>query len=299
MGLVALLALVMHTQFPSASEKPAGRDNGGAGAAAKGQKGGDSTNPDEPVEGPWIATQAYFQIPAGTWKLTPTLLTQLLTADGDPDSGALRDLLGLDDSKDREMWSIVATLPSPLHTRMMVFLDAQLEVIERSLQSAGWEFAGQWLPWMDRFDASEGDIGERRRQRRLQLEQEELPGVLIFRSTAPTNLFPANKHLFVFVVPETATSGIGAPPFYAALHMANTLSTKDHEIGLLAPTFSGSFSSLTRIVTAWQRGSRGKGYRRAIHHDVYSGAASNVAYAKAFEAGANLYFHSGIVNTRD
>jgi hypothetical protein len=124
MGLVALLALVMHTQFPSSSEKSAGRD-GGAGAAATGQKGGDSI-PDDPIEGPWIATQAYFQIAAGARKLKPTLLTQLLTADGDPDSGALRDLLGLDDSKDSEMWSIVATLPSPLHTRMMFFLDAQL-----------------------------------------------------------------------------------------------------------------------------------------------------------------------------
>jgi hypothetical protein len=41
---------------------------------------------------------------------------------------------------------------------MMFFLDAQLEAIERSLQWAGWEFAGQWLPWTDHFDASEGDI---------------------------------------------------------------------------------------------------------------------------------------------
>jgi hypothetical protein len=77
-GLVALPALFLHTQFPSSSENPVpGRDNGGAADTAKSQKGSDSTKPDEPVEGPWIATQAYFQTPGGTRKLDPTLLTQL------------------------------------------------------------------------------------------------------------------------------------------------------------------------------------------------------------------------------
>jgi len=195
------------------------------------------------------------------------------------------------------MWSIVATVPSPLHTRMTLYLDGQIETIERSMQSAGWEFAEQWLPWTDRFDPNVNDIDERRRQRWLQQQEEELPGLLIFRSQSQDGQFPSDRLLFVFLVPETATAGVSGPPFFAALHMANVLTTVGHKVGLLAPTFSGSFSSLTALVNEWKNRNRPNDCQLA--GTVYSGSVSNSSYASAFKQSTHLNFHGGIVDTLD
>lgn len=137
-----------------------------------------------------------------------------------------------------------------VNTRLSLFFDRQIESIERSFHAAGWEFATQWLPWMDPFNGDEKDIGERRHQRWLERQQEELPGILVFRRVAEHNPGAISKFtkevFFVLLVPETPTAGISGPAFFAAMRMADELVNGTSSIGLLAPAFSGSFFSLIR-----------------------------------------------------
>src|SRR5581483_11189030 len=115
-------------------------------------------------------------------------------------------------------------------------------------------FAEQWTPWIDRFDNGTKEINARRAERRLEREQEELPGVLVFRGS-PTNPHGRPQALFIFLVPETATAGIHGPVFYTAMHLASVLSRNPHgnQIALLAPGYSGSFPSLAQLTNEWQR----------------------------------------------
>jgi len=298
-GLLALLAVFLHTQFaPSSEGRGAAERPSAASAGGKERAGENGAGAGEPLEGPWLASQAYFHVPGslkGPSGQDP-LIQQLLTATGHPDRGELGKLLGLSGVTGLpRMWTVVATVPDPLHTRMALYLDGQIGAIEHSLQSARWEFAGQWLPWGDHPDAGNTAIEERRRQRWLQRQQDEMPGLLIFRSQPRDLRLPADGLLFVFLVPETATAGINGPSFFAAMHMADLLTSEGNKVGLLAPTFSGSFSSLTGLVQSWQK----RTGDRELSGTVYSGGVSNIDYADAFKQTTRLAFHGGIVDTRD
>jgi hypothetical protein len=284
-GLLAVIGLLIHTQAPPAAEK-AGR-NETSGAATKSDPDAQAKETEQ-AEGPWIAIQDFFSPRPNHYDragLTQPRLT-------DADSAELQLFLGLP-TKRVDMWSIVATVADPERTRLSLFLDNQLESIERTFQAAGWDFAGQWLPWMDEVDSTQKDINERRKQRRLEREQEDYPGVLIFRSAPEKDRFPA-RALFVLLVPETPTTGISGPSFRAAMNIANAIrhaSTGAHEIGLLAPSFTGSFSSLTDLVTEWEGSNQG-----GVSLNVYGGSISGGAYAQAFELATGHKFYSGIVD---
>lgn len=202
-GILALLALLIHTQYPPSHESKGDQDN--AAQAAQNRNKPSRSNEDEPREGPWIATRAFFQ--QGEPDLAPRAATArvhspcpddlspdglrqrhwslscLISPNEAPDYRQLRILLGLPDGslEHYQRWSIVASVADPLHTRLPLFADRQIESIQKSLQADNWQLAAQWLPWGDRFDPSESDIDERRRQRSLQRGQEQMPGVVVFR----------------------------------------------------------------------------------------------------------------------
>jgi hypothetical protein len=304
-GLLALLALAVHTQYNAVPDVGVpGQSANGSQSKSKKARAATGT-PDEPPEGPWIATQAFFNEPghrpyepsAGAVPVPVNkLLKALVAQEGLPDLQELRLLLGLPhDFQSYSTWSIIATVTDPRHTRLSLFFDRQIEAIERSLQAAGWEFASQWLPWMDRFDPAEGDIGERRRQRRLERKQEEFPGILVFRRVGGAS--SPHTALFVLLVPETPTSGASGPSFFGAMHLASVLSSKDHEIGLLAPTFSGSFSSLSQLITSWKAAAWPDA--RQVHTVVYGGSISNGGYAESFHRSTGLTFRGGIATSED
>jgi hypothetical protein len=288
-GLLAVIGLFVHTQSPPAAEKSARRSPPDAATTNKPAPPQAETN--EPPEGPWIATRAFF--PPRTGHFDPEILTQPHLTDSD--TTQVQTFLGIPDKR-LDMWSIVATVADPQHTRLSLFLDNQLESIERTFQAAGWDFAGQWLPWMDEVDATEKDVNERRKQRSLQREQENYPGVLIFRSAPEeaTLQFPA-RVLFVLLVPETPTTGINRPSFLAAMNIARAIrhaSTGDRDIGLLAPSFTGSFSSLSGLLKEWEGSNQG-----GVSHNVYGGSISGGVYARTFELATGHKFYSGIVDS--
>ena len=302
-GVFALLAVFLHTQFAPQSETTPGTEKATLGGGV--EHNSPQTESDESIEGPWIATRDYFQVhnPAIDPSLVRAVCDYLQDPKAGPDAapGNLQAFLGVDQApKPAKMWSLIATVPDPLHTRMALYLDFQIEAIERSLQDAGWEFAGQWLPWNDHFSGSERDINQRRRQRRLQALGEEMPGVLVFRAVGGE--FPARRLLFVWLVPETATSGIAGRPFRAALKLADAFTSREQftsgekKVGLLSPTFSGSFSSLTFLVKEWQDGHPAE---IRLSSPVYSASASNANYGDAFKQATRLDFHGGIVDAQD
>ncbi len=294
-GLVALIAVFLHMQFAPPPETAAGIGGTEKSSSKTIEEHREAQSTEESIEGPWIATRNYFHS-EGNGLDVSTVSAYLEGPPGSEtkaiDESALASFLGVDKAaQGTTMWSIVATVPDPLHTRMTLHLDGAIEAMELSLQASGWEFAGQWLPWNDRFSGDERDINERRRQRRLEGLGEQMPGILIFRASKT----PARGLLFVLLVPETATSGISFQPFFAALKLGGALTSPKNKIGLLAPTFSGSFSSLTALIREWQAQSP----ENRLLNIVYSGVASNSVYANQFKLATGLNFHSGGADTQD
>jgi hypothetical protein len=298
-GVLALLALVLHTQLPNPDGGASGSRTGTTEAAAK--KNAQTEERDEPVDGPWLATQAFFNAASSPLKpprSTPDahrndfqkFLGQLVSPDKPPTRSAILQRLGSPDptkEKTTERFSIVATVADPLHTHMALRLDEETEAIERAVQENYWDFSEQWLPWLDRFDGMESSINSRRSERWRQREQEELPGILIFRAKSDRKTFP-KRILFVFLVPETVTGGVNGPAFYAAMHLAGVLSPK-HPTGILGPSFSGSFASLATLIETMRLN------KTNTWGTVY-GTASNLTNARSFSGDTRFAFHDGNLN---
>jgi hypothetical protein len=300
-GFLALLGLLVHMQIPHSDNGLADQQvvaTPGSSSAAKPER---EETKEEPIEGPWLATEAFFGVPSSSLQQKPgdlhALIRNLTVPGSEANKNQLCRLLGvfddcLQDDASHDRFSIIATVADPSHTHLALFLDQQTEAIERSVQNLGWQFAAQWLPWGDYFNGDQTDINGRRVQRRLQREQEEMPGILVFRKNRPDTRYtetPAHwPCLFVFLVPETVTAGLNIPSFHAAMHIAKVLSPH-HNVGLLAPTFSGSFASLATVARQW---------KPFISRTVYSGSASNSQYAKVFtDMKLNLY--GGIFDSDD
>jgi hypothetical protein len=292
-GIAALTLVSYHALIPGQE------GGGGAGARAEEKTSGkeETAKSKEPVslEGPWLATRAFFNaaplpksgaIVYETIKplLSPGGLNKEKEAGWTEQLGLPRDGFST--------WAIVATVADPVHSRMQLAFDGQIQSLEKALAIHDWEFAAQWLPWRDSPERSSGGLEERLRDRELEREQEALPGILVFRRGVAKS-----EVLFVLLVPETPTAGIAGDAFYAALHLAHLLSR--NKTGLLAPSFSGSFESLTRLLDKWSD-------RGSIYPTVYGGSVSSSSSAESFDAhfkdpssGVQSFeFRSGIVDSR-
>lgn len=296
-GILALLAVLVHTQFGGDANKTKAPGANIATQVESGSKSNEksSVGPFEQSEtelpdGPWLATRAYFQ------PLAPQSVRGIISdiASGVPvGQETLRKLLGAPDDR-TPYQAIVTTVADPIHTRLALFTDRQIEAIETGLRPSGWEFARQWLPWGDSFSKPEPDVAARRQNRNLLRQQESIPGVLVFRR-APgdenhsDHVTPAA--LFVFVVPETPTGGINAGSFGLAMKMATSFSLTS-KVGLLAPTFSGSFSSLALAINQLNLADK-------LLPNVYSGTASSSDHAQILEQVTRLHYFGGIATTND
>jgi hypothetical protein len=305
-----MLALAVHTLSQSGGEvrtpAPVASQDGGSKADSK------KAEADTPPDGPWLATRAFF----GTGKYKPSYaknvgdaLAELANPASPPsrpyhegDLRAIGHLLGSDtgvaknaDCEPDRAYSVVATVADPVHTRLALFFDGQIDAIERGVEESGWTFAQQWLPWSDPFDSSEHDINVRRKQRSLEDEQESLPGILVFRNSR----YHANACLFVLLAPETPTAGVAARSLTAALTIASVLSPRN-SVGLMAPSFSGSFPSLEQAVSKWAPFHRDRLYANAYGGAISSqiGAAPFVGFGNVRQAGIHQ-FYSGTLTTRD
>ena len=114
-----------------------------------------------------------------------------------------------------------------------------------------------------------------------------MPGILIFRRFSKetphaADGYPIREALLVFVVPEMPTNGVNGPAFFAALRMAGALSRK--KIGYLAPSFSGSFESLSALINSWNSVASGN----KITGTLYSGTATSALTSERFKERTSL-----------
>jgi hypothetical protein len=297
---LAMLAVVVHALFPLTPEVARSRvsqENARSEIA-----GAISPRESAGLEGPWLATRAFFNsVPEPPASITFDDVKPLLTWNALPhrEREKWERVLGLPPDSHKtspdvhKAWVIVATVADPVHSRMQLFFDGQIRSIENAVTLHGWEFAKQWLPWADSPKSSSGGIDDQHRERQLERQQETLPGILVFRRSSSDS---ETDVLFVLIVPESPTEGVAGDAFYAALNLARILSPE--KIGLLAPTFSGSFESLTRFLKAWDKEQAHKG---AIFKTVYGGSVSSSGNARKFQDefrdGAGFKFRSAIASS--
>jgi hypothetical protein len=174
--------------------------------------------------------------------------------------------------------AVIATIQDPMHTRMSLGADRTLDSIQQAAYATGWEFASQWLPWNLKMSSRADDAEEQASE--YELARETMPGLIVFRRhfshKAPANYLDADyldEILLVFVVGETPTVGINGFQFEAARHCVRAFQPETNRISVLGPNFSGSFSSLTKLIE--------NDPRRSFTYDIQSGSVSNSAYAKS------------------
>jgi hypothetical protein len=331
-GLAALLMVSLYPVLPESSKPPV------TGAAAKKVEKAAESPPESnaaqaPMDGPWLALRSYFRPstqPSSGQTRTPGCesIASLLgrPAHGRSDREALRAcvqrLSGLPDDFETAFssWSIVATVTDPMHTRMALTLDRQIEAIQAAAAAADWSFVGQWLPWRDRIVLPEDDMMKRRLQRRLMREQERVPGVLLFRrkgsgnctgqpvESAASQVTPGapesgkprpkcpEELLTIFLVGETPTTGVPGGPFFAAMNLASVMTNGGHQIGLLGPNYSGSLASLGNLVHAWKFDNTDS-RTASLSPTAYSGSVSSRIAAQDFTRKTGLKFRSNITDS--
>ena len=139
---------------------------------------------------------------------------------------------------------VVATLPDPDKTEMRLEFDRYVDALEKAAALRGYNYTGYWFPWRpdDKSPAPKTED-----ELEAQLLRKEEPGVLLFRKR--------DERLFVFVVGETATSGVDRMQMAQAiayreqlLNKAN-VSTRD-KLLIVGPHFSGALSSLGDVLAS-------------------------------------------------
>jgi hypothetical protein len=228
---------------------------------------------------------------------------------------------------------VVATLPDPIHTHLPLMFDRMTEVIQEAAQDEKYSYEASWLPWDDKEQmhpllADEDQAADRKKLR------ENQPGLLLFRNgsttaahqkaaairtkpeentpsaktskpnTEPANpsdegLLPYREGLLVFVVGEDPTRGIHTEQFENALAWIKELKRLDLQsrapAAILGPTFSGSFPSLTKLLSSGKSAQ----YLMQIRDNsspplaIYTGSANSRPAITRFEdANLGIDFHA-------
>jgi hypothetical protein len=200
---------------------------------------------------------------------------------------------------------VIASVPDPIGTHLQLWFDRSVESILSAAGYVGFRFQRSWIPWDADLVREEPDTEKREvQQDSLRLREGE-PGVLLFRAhncPSPEDYLTHLdcRDLVVLLVPETPTGGLAQDVFLAATKIV--LSTwrplgSDSRIPVLGPAFSGSFSSLAKIMDSslakiMDRGDDSKLAGKLL---VISGTASS----KAFEVLPENADYHGTVHSVD
>lgn len=179
---------------------------------------------------------------------------------------------------------IIATLPDPLHTHFSLLFDRFVEAIQQGAQDEGYEYDSSWLPW-ETEESPFALIGDQDKSDDRKKAREDQPGVMVFRGTGQA---PYQQGLIVFVVGEESTHGIHRQQFENALAwiVSMTGSNLNAPVGILGPTFSGSFPSLAELLSSFDK------FGGPL--PIYSGSANSKKDAERFATDPGLVFRSFI-----
>ncbi len=164
---------------------------------------------------------------------------------------------------------LIATVADPFDSHLDWSYDATQEAIRRAFESSGFVLDRFWIadPKAVIVDSQTGDTVAARTQ---------YPGVLLFRRN--DSLGKTALHL-LYLIGETPTAGIHKQAFLAALRERDMLlrlaapSGAGPALKIVGPTFSGSATSLRRLLDQWWERPSAK-ETRSIR--VISGSATSV-----------------------
>jgi hypothetical protein len=238
-------------------------------------------------------------------------------ATGDVEKDLVAELKTLSDKHALDF--LILTVPDPVDSRFGFVFDELMAVLQRALEECDFVFDRAWLPW--EFDKKKAekeattkilvDVLGRNGRRPADAEadepalREKYPGVVLFRGRKPGEIQEWNKkpqpELFVvYLVGENPTSGIDKRAFTAALGMIESIqgskkpNTADQpDIKIVGPYFTGSQSSLKRVLTAWQEGGHGD-----CGFDVMSGAASEIDSKRLLPEKGKSQFRATVIRTK-
>jgi hypothetical protein len=183
---------------------------------------------------------------------------QATSADGNKVSDALEVMIAIE--------------PDPVHTHLSLLFDRDIDTLEDALQSSGWQYQSNWMPWSPSSSAPAGARFVDQEQQRLFDEgREQYPGVILFRSdqprqaltpeaeskgitgsqsAAPADAAAAGSRtpLAVFVVGNSPTGGMDRTQFEEALVRLKTLAPHQDRLRILGPSFTGSGPSLRSLL---------------------------------------------------
>jgi hypothetical protein len=151
---------------------------------------------------------------------------------------------------------VIATVPDPLHTLLNLEFDRSIDAIQQAAQDQGYTYDSSWLPWKAQSTEYSGRTDQNQEDQDT-AGRELCPGLILFRSgtrpSADGSYDDAYTHgLFVFLVGEKPTTGINLIQWNNAILWINQHADQkgtDRALRVLGPTFSGSVSSMARVLT--------------------------------------------------
>jgi hypothetical protein len=239
-----------------------------------------------PADGPWKASRQHFA-GARSGKECPALS---LYSPAQPPTGPPGSIsLFLDDGRQEaatdpreDIWcipdnddsvrAIIAIVPDPIHSHMTLVFDRSIEAIQLAADNMKYVIDQYWLPW-ESEPKQWGDYESWKKAGVEEQERQELPGLLMFRWTGDTTENQSKvRLLYVFLVSDTATSGINGTQFTnAADYARDVLCPKQASspayckaLRVIGPSFSGSLASLHDLAS-----------QRPETFTVYSGTVSS------------------------
>ena len=149
---------------------------------------------------------------------------------------------------------IIAIVPDPVHTRLALRFDRAVDDIQDSVQQLGWSFDSSWLPWDNATHGESVRYQKRKEDLKAEENDEDNPGVLLFRGRDNEN--PIDP-LVVLIVGDTPTAGVNPNQFRNAMAFWRQLNSAVHKpagadpptLSILGPTFSGSAQSLRNLLS--------------------------------------------------
>jgi hypothetical protein len=153
----------------------------------------------------------------------------------------------------------IALAPDPVHTHLSLMFDREIAMVQQAAQDEGYVYNSSWFPWKDEADGALEHLADRQYSADLTVSREACPGVMLFRRNPvladPPGQVYANA-LVVFVAGEQPTGGINEDQWansiaflsrYAQAPNPGTL-FPDGTLRILGPTFTGSLTSLERLL---------------------------------------------------
>jgi hypothetical protein len=144
---------------------------------------------------------------------------------------------------------VVATVPDPVESHLDWLFDAEIDALRRAYERSGCLMDGFSLPWNARQRGSPDEMAAL---------DESGPGVFLFRGYGSG----AKRLEICYMVGEEPTRGVHKRAFREALGERDKLRAMvEHDgtadsLRVLGPTFSGSSSSLRRLLDEWLVASR-------------------------------------------